>query len=149
MDAFGDASYLLEPHLKEGIGGLRDYHNMLWLARVFFDATVPRDLELMGALSHAEYEDLKKNLRLIWLARCHLHSLSGRENDRILFEYQGQIAQRLGYRDMPDFLAVEHFLGELHPSDCIECGACAYICPSRIPLVQYIKMAKTKELEKK
>ena len=116
MDAFGDASYLLEPHLKEGIGGLRDYHNMLWLARVFFDANVPRDLEVMGALSHAEYEDLRKHLRLIWLARCHLHLLSGRENDRLLFEYQGRIAQRLGYRDRPDFLAVEHFLGELHAS---------------------------------
>ncbi|MFZ7113422.1 MAG: [protein-PII] uridylyltransferase [Desulfatiglandales bacterium] len=116
MDAFGDASYLLEPHLKEGIGGLRDYHNMLWLARVFFDAAVPRDLEVMGALSHAEYEDLRKNLRLIWLARCHLHLLSGRENDRLLFEYQGRIALRLGYRDRPDFLAVEHFLGELHAS---------------------------------
>ncbi|MFA6169351.1 MAG: electron transport complex subunit RsxC [Candidatus Margulisiibacteriota bacterium] len=27
-------------------------------------------------------------------------------------------------------------------SDCIECGCCSYICPSRIPLVQYFKLAK-------
>jgi [protein-PII] uridylyltransferase len=35
MAMFGDASHLLEPDLKEGIGGLRDYHHMLWLARIF------------------------------------------------------------------------------------------------------------------
>ena len=26
--------------------------------------------------------------------------------------------------------------------DCIECGACAYVCPSHIPLVQYYRYAK-------
>lgn len=41
------------------------------------------------------------------------------------------------------------YLDKLYPSDCIECGACAYNCASRIPLVQYIKLAKMKELEKK
>jgi [protein-PII] uridylyltransferase len=45
MDSFGDASYLLEPNLKEGIGGLRDYHHMLWLARTSFHSRIPRDLE--------------------------------------------------------------------------------------------------------
>jgi electron transport complex protein RnfC len=27
--------------------------------------------------------------------------------------------------------------------DCIECGACAYVCPSQIPLVQYYRFAKS------
>ena len=45
-----------------------------------------------------------------------------------------------------------HYLEDLNPSDCMECGACAYTCPSRTPLVQYIKLAKAKKaalLEKK
>jgi len=42
-----------------------------------------------------------------------------------------------------------YYMEKLHPSDCVECGACAYSCPSRIPLVQYIKLAKAKEAEKK
>jgi len=41
------------------------------------------------------------------------------------------------------------YLKELHPSDCVECGACSYVCPSKIPLTQYIKLGKIKELDKK
>jgi len=113
-EVFGDASYLLEPNLKEGIGGLRDYHHILWLARVFFNARVPRDLEYLGLLTHAEYLGLEKQLRMIWLTRNHLHSLAGRKNDRLIFEYQDRIALHLGYRNKPGFPAVEQFLGDLH-----------------------------------
>ena len=114
MDTYGDASYLLEPNLKEGIGGLRDYHHILWLARVLHLLGIPRDLEYMGQLSHNEYRELKDNLRFIWLVRNYLHLLSGRKNDRLNFEYQEDIAHRLGYEDDKDFLAVERFLGRLH-----------------------------------
>ena len=34
--------------------------------------------------------------------------------------------------------------GSYDPFDCIECGSCGYVCPSNIPLVQLIKLAKTK-----
>ncbi|MCV5889099.1 4Fe-4S binding protein, partial [Escherichia coli] len=33
-------------------------------------------------------------------------------------------------------------LEELNLKDCIECGACAFVCPSEIPLVQYYRQAK-------
>jgi [protein-PII] uridylyltransferase len=116
MDHFGDASYLLEPHLKEGIGGLRDYHHILWLARAFFNLRAPRDLEYLGQLSYKEYEELRDHLKFIWLVRNHLHHLSGRKNDRLNFEYQEEIARRLGFQDKNDFLAVEQFMGRLHAS---------------------------------
>jgi len=32
----------------------------------------------------------------------------------------------------------------LNIKDCIECGCCGYVCPSKIPLVQYIKLGKNK-----
>ncbi len=31
---------------------------------------------------------------------------------------------------------------KLHAMDCFECGCCAYICPSKIPLTQLIRVAK-------
>ncbi|MDY7038309.1 MAG: HD domain-containing protein, partial [Thermodesulfobacteriota bacterium] len=114
MNTYGDASHLLEPNLKEGIGGLRDYHHILWLGRVFFDLRIPRDMEYMGKLSHSEYRELRNQLTFIWLVRNHLHHLSGRRNDRLGFEYQEKIAQNIGFQDQDDFLSVEQFMGKLH-----------------------------------
>jgi [protein-PII] uridylyltransferase len=116
LDNFGDASYLLEPHLKEGIGGLRNYHHILWLAKAFLDFTVPRDLEYLGKFSHSEYQQLRKNLDFIWFVRNHLHYLSGRKNDRLSFEYQETIAEKFGYKDQRNILGVEQFMGRLHAS---------------------------------
>jgi len=33
-------------------------------------------------------------------------------------------------------------LEDQHVADCMECGSCAYVCPSRRPLVQYLKRGK-------
>ncbi|EFK10986.1 protein-P-II uridylyltransferase [delta proteobacterium NaphS2] len=114
METFGDASHLLEPNLKEGIGGLRDYHQVLWHAKALFELRVPRDLEYHGKLSHKEYGNLRKNLKFLWAVRNRLHQLAGRKNDRLCFEYQEDIAQWFGYKDKGSFLAVEQFMGKLH-----------------------------------
>lgn len=116
METFGDASHLLEPNLKEGIGGLRDYHHILWIASALFRSRAPRDLEYLGKVSHNEYQELREHLRFIWLVRNWLHQLSGRKNDRLGFEYQEEIAQRLGFQDQDNLLAVEQFMGRLHSS---------------------------------
>jgi len=113
-ETFGDASHLLEPNLKEGIGGLRDYHSILWLARAFHQSALPRDLEVSGLLSHHEYRDLRYHLQFIWLVRNHLHLLSDRKNDRLNLEYQEEISSRLGFEQDAAMLPVERFLGNLH-----------------------------------
>jgi len=118
METFGDASHLLEPNLKEGIGGLRDYHHILWMAKAFLDVRQPRDLEPLGKFSTGEYNDLRQCIEFIHLVRNHLHELSGRKNDRLNFEYQEKIAKRLGYKNIPKFPAVEQFLSKLH--SCME-----------------------------
>ncbi len=114
LDAFGDASHRLEPDLKKGIGGLRDVHHMLWLSRVCFGVRSSRELETTGRLSHAEHEDLERSASLIRCVRSHLHDLSGRKNDRLTYEFQPEIARRLGYRDQANFQGVEQFMGDLH-----------------------------------
>jgi len=103
LEAFGDASHLLEPNLKEGIGGLRDYHHILWIANALFGLRTPRDLEYFGNLSENEYHELREHLEFIWLVRNFLHQLSGRRNDRLSFEYQEQIARNLGFKDQGIF----------------------------------------------
>ena len=113
-DIFGDSSYLLEPNLKDGIGGLRDYHHILWLSKSLFGLRVPRDLEYTGLLSHDEFQDLKNRLGFIWHVRNHLHELSGRRNDRLNLEHQEVIALKLGFKNQKNVLAVEQFMGRLH-----------------------------------
>ncbi len=111
---YGDSAYLLEPHLKEGQGGLRDYHTMLWLARLQHDLRQPRDLEYLGLISHEEFSSLWEALTLVWQVRNHLHHLCGRKTDRLHFENQIQLAERFRYREASGQQPVEQFLGDLH-----------------------------------
>ncbi len=114
MNVYGDASHLLEPNLKEGIGGLRDYHHILWSAKVFFNIGEIEELEYIGELSYREYQELDERIKFILLVRNHLHQLSGNKNDRLSFQYQEEIAHRLDYKNKKKIPAVEQFLGKLH-----------------------------------
>ncbi|MFO7560657.1 MAG: [protein-PII] uridylyltransferase [Desulfobacterales bacterium] len=111
---YGDSTYLLEPNIKEGQGGLRDYHTMLWAARITSKLKNPRDLEYYGYLSHEEYGALKQALNFIWLVRNHLHQLSGRKTDQLSFSSQEELAQIMRFKKSGGQMAVEKFLGELH-----------------------------------
>ncbi len=113
-ERYGDSSYLLEPNLKEGQGGLRDYHTMLWIARLKSEIGRPRDLELNGYISHAGFGILEKALSFIWNVRNHLHHLARRKCDRLFFEYQLKLAKKMGFNKGNREYCVETFLGTLH-----------------------------------
>src|SRR4030042_4051079 len=114
LDTFGDSSYLLEPDLKDGIGGLRDYHHMLWLGKMFRGFRETHEHVFQAVLSYQEYQDLRKHVSFLLNIRNHLHLLSHRRNDRLTFEYQTEIAQRLGMRDLKKSLAVDQFNSLVH-----------------------------------
>ncbi len=111
---FGDSAYLLEPNLKEGQGGLRDYHTILWISRIKHNLRRPRDLEYNGFLSHDEFQSLTQALTFIWNVRSCLHHLVGRKYDQLHFEHQTRLAGLMGYRKDNGQSAVERFLGDLH-----------------------------------
>jgi [protein-PII] uridylyltransferase len=111
---YGDSAYLLEPHLKEGRGGLRDYHTMLWIARIEFNIKQPRDLMYLGLLSHEEFQSLNRSLDFIWNVRNRIHHICGRKCDRLHFEDQLKLSRALNYRKDNGQEPVEKFMGELH-----------------------------------
>lgn len=111
---FGDSTYRLEPNLKEGQGGLRDYHTMLWLSRIKYHLKQPRDLEYSGHLTHTEYQGLTHALTFIWNVRNRLHLLCGRKCDQLHFENQLKLAESLNYKKTNGHQPVEVFLGDLH-----------------------------------
>lgn len=114
-ETFGDASYLMEPNIKNGKGGLRDYHSMYWLSRVLVSAREPRDMEYAGFLSHKEFKRLEEALAFIWKVRNHLHLMSGRKLDQLHFEHQVTLAEAMRFKgDCRGQKPVERFMGELH-----------------------------------
>jgi [protein-PII] uridylyltransferase len=111
---YGDSTYLLEPNLKNSQGGLRDYHTMLWIARIRDNIKQIRDLEYFGYLSHEEYRDLREALSFIWDVRNRLHHLTGRHCDQLHFEYQTSLATRMNFLTAEGQQPVELFLQKLH-----------------------------------
>lgn len=113
-ERFGDSAYLLEPNLKEGQGGLRDYHTMLWIARIQSDVKQARDLEYTGYLSHDEYNELRKSLDFVWSVRNQLHLLMKRKCDQLHLENQMALAEAMQVKGFNGHLPVERLLGDLH-----------------------------------
>ncbi len=107
---YHETAYNLEPNMKEGPGGLRDIQMIGWVAKRHFGAQTLHGLVENGFLTETEYTDLVNDQRLLWRVRYALHLLSGRAEDRLLFDYQRQIAERFGFTDRAGSLAVEQFM---------------------------------------
>lgn len=114
LGRFGDASALLEPDLKRGIGGLRDYHQILWLGQVDKGVRGADELLRAGMLTEAQAHVLKDSARFLLGVRNLLHAESGRRNDRLHMMHQEAIARALGFEDEGGTLAVEGFMARLH-----------------------------------
>lgn len=111
---YGESSYLLEPNLKEGKGGLRDYHTIHWVAKIIHHITKPDELVTRGIISEEDFKELWESLSLLWKVRNELHCLSGRKNDQFALGYQEQVAHRLGFKSDEKFLGVEIFMQRYH-----------------------------------
>ncbi len=97
-ERFGESLYLLQPNLKEGAGGLRDYHNALWAACALEPALRSfEDFPAHGFLSESEGSELGRALDLLWRLRNTLHGLHGRRRDQLTFEFQDELASALDY----------------------------------------------------
>lgn len=114
LETFGDSTYLVAPDLKSGFGGLRDYHTLLWYAKIKSNIKSRRDLEYYGFLSHFEFASLEESLAYIWDIRNRLHYTTRRKCDILHFEYQAEVASLLDYENKTCQPNVELFLGELH-----------------------------------
>jgi len=111
---FHDSGYNLEPNVKESPGGLRDLQVIGWVAKRHFGAETLHDLVGHGFLTEHEYHALHEAQNFLWRVRCGLHYLTGRREDRLLFEHQRKLAEQFGYRDKTHSMAVEQFMKDYY-----------------------------------
>lgn len=107
---YHDTAYNLEPNVKEGPGGLRDIQVIAWVIKRHYNAPTLYELVEHGCLTEAEYGDLMAAQRCLWRIRFALHTLTGRCEDRLLFDYQRDLAEQFGYEDPEGYRSVEQFM---------------------------------------
>ncbi len=106
----GESRYLVEPNVKEGKGGLRDLHTLFWIAKYFYRVNSSEELVELGVFSQTELTLFNKCEDFLWAVRCHMHFVTGRPEERLGFELQRDLAQRLGYQPRPGLEPVERFM---------------------------------------
>ena len=103
------SAFDLEPNIKSCPGGLRDIQTITWVAIRHFDASHLEELVKHGFLQQAELDELIECRNFLWDLRFALHITSGRDENRLLFDYQRDVASLMGYEDAMQ-LAVEQMM---------------------------------------
>jgi [protein-PII] uridylyltransferase len=108
-EKFADTEYNLEPNVKSSPGGLRDLQVIGWIAERHFGVEALEELSSEEFLNPDEMEILSRGRDFMWQVRYALHMVTDREEDRLLFDHQRELASIWGFED-GDKLAVEQFM---------------------------------------
>jgi [protein-PII] uridylyltransferase len=111
---YDESPYSLEPNCKDSPGGLRDLQTILWIAQAAGYGNSWRDLKRHGFITYQEEKLLEQHERFLQKLRIELHFLTGRHEDRLLFDYQTVIAERLGFKDKLTRRASEQLMQECY-----------------------------------
>lgn len=106
----GQSRYLVEPNVKDGKGGLRDLHTLFWIAKYVYRVRDTAELVGKGVFNKQELSLFRRSENFLWAVRCHLHFLTGRAEERLSFDLQREMAERLGYTEHPGMRDVERFM---------------------------------------
>ncbi len=107
---YDDTGYNLEPNVKGSPGGLRDVQMIAWVANRHFGSGEFGELVDHEFLTPGQLKLLIQGRSFIWRIRFGLHLLTGRAEDRLLFDHQKPLAELLGYEDASYTLAVEQLM---------------------------------------
>ena len=115
---FGDSPFMVEPNVKEGVGGLRDMQTLYWIARyVYGTQTMAELVEASGpgaVLTEQEARQARRAWEFLWTLRFNLHYVAGRAEERLTFDLQPVIGARMGYMPHGRQNGVERFMRHYH-----------------------------------
>jgi [protein-PII] uridylyltransferase len=107
---FIDTDYNLEPNLKESPGGLRDLQTVLWISRASGFGGTWRKLAGAELITAQEARAIARHEALLQTLRIRLHYISRRREDRLLFDYQTELAAQMHIAPTETRLASEHLM---------------------------------------
>ncbi|HEY8565687.1 MAG TPA: [protein-PII] uridylyltransferase [Beijerinckiaceae bacterium] len=106
----GRSRYRVEPNVKDGKGGLRDLNTLFWIAKYVYQVREPEELVRAGLFTPEEFNLFARCEEFLWRVRCHLHFVTGRAEERLTFDLQRQIAERIGFSSRGALTGVERFM---------------------------------------
>ena len=106
----GNSRYVVEPNVKDGKGGLRDLQTLYWIGKYIHKVRSAAELVDVDLLTAQEYKSFRRAEGFLLAVRCHLHMITGRAEDRLTFDLQRQVAERMNFTDRPGKSEVERFM---------------------------------------
>ncbi|WP_457623698.1 [protein-PII] uridylyltransferase [Persephonella sp.] len=97
----GSTIYMMEPHIKEGEGGLRDFHEVYWIARVLDDVPNYRYFVEKNIILEEEYQELMRAYDFLLKIRNEMHLVCNKRCDVLVRPLQEEVVKRLGYLEKP------------------------------------------------
>ena len=107
---FGSSRYVVEPNVKNGKGGLRDLHTLMWISKFAYKVNSISRLINIGALLKSEASSFADAQRFLISVRCHLHYRASREDDRLTMDAQLDIAKNMNFKNTITQKDVERFM---------------------------------------
>jgi [protein-PII] uridylyltransferase len=111
---FGNTVYLQEPDIKNGVGGLRDYQNILWMANIKFGYGSFREINKAKLLRRHLRDEMVAAYDFLLRTRTELHLQNRRPTDKLDLEQQPTVAAGLGYPQEDIFERVEAFMKDYY-----------------------------------
>ncbi len=110
----GDTVFMQEPDIKNGVGGLRDYQNALWMARVRLGIARLDQLVEQNYLQPAELAQFEAGYDFLLRVRNELHYMSKHATDVLNLETQPKLAANLGYHQAVLLERLEKFMHDYY-----------------------------------
>ena len=90
-------AYSIEPNLKTSPGGMRDLQTLTWVARKHFGVADMLTLRRRGFFTNDEYAELMECQNFLFRVRFALHQAAARPENRLLLQYQAEVAKLMGF----------------------------------------------------
>ena len=89
---------MMEPNLKEGVGGFRDANLVYWIGKMLYNVPTIKALP-KEIVAEDDYKEFRIALEFLFKVRAALHLSVKKKTDQLRLEYIPDVASLLGYKN--------------------------------------------------